>query len=34
MNCPICKSKKITLIWNDKIRSSIKKLTQHKKKNF
>lgn len=34
MNCPICKSKKIILIWNDKIRSSIKKLTQNKKKIF
>jgi len=34
MNCPICKSKKNILIWNDKIRSSIKKLTTHKKKIF
>ena len=34
LNCPICKSKNIQLIWNNKIRDGISKLTSDKKQIY
>ena len=34
LNCPICKSKNLILIWNDKIRNGISKSTSKSKKIY
>jgi 2-polyprenyl-3-methyl-5-hydroxy-6-metoxy-1,4-benzoquinol methylase len=34
VKCPICKSNKLLLIWNDKIREGISKLTKNKRKIY